>query len=171
MDVISFLCVSLGNSTVQLHDSLGNRRACACSHAGFVVKMVTMLEGCTTEEQSSVVLFLCGQKTRCKRYGGKCSSHKAVHNWVVNVSLMRKGWNGGAEVGWDNSPRDFYVAGFDALVKVWDKCINAGWTVCQKLLFVSMFWYHMFYVSHPFVIIYWLYLVWCFKGEIDLVLI
>jgi hypothetical protein len=35
MDVISFLCVSLGSSTVQLHDSLGSRRACACSAAGF----------------------------------------------------------------------------------------------------------------------------------------
>jgi hypothetical protein len=35
MDVIGFLCVSLGSSTVQLHDSLGIRRACACSEAGF----------------------------------------------------------------------------------------------------------------------------------------
>jgi hypothetical protein len=36
MDVIGFLCVSLGSSsTVQLHDSLGSRRACACSEAGF----------------------------------------------------------------------------------------------------------------------------------------
>jgi hypothetical protein len=35
MDVIGFLCVSLGSSTVQLHDSLGSRRGCACSEAGF----------------------------------------------------------------------------------------------------------------------------------------
>jgi hypothetical protein len=35
MDVIGFLCVSLGSSTVQLHDSLGSRRACSCSEAGF----------------------------------------------------------------------------------------------------------------------------------------
>jgi hypothetical protein len=35
MDVIGFLCVSLGGSTVQLHDSLGSRRACARSEAGF----------------------------------------------------------------------------------------------------------------------------------------
>jgi hypothetical protein len=35
MDVIRFLCVSLGSSTVQLHDSLGSRRACACSEAVF----------------------------------------------------------------------------------------------------------------------------------------
>jgi hypothetical protein len=35
MDVVGFLCLSLGSSTVQLHDSLGSRCACACSEAGF----------------------------------------------------------------------------------------------------------------------------------------
>jgi hypothetical protein len=35
MDVIGFLCVSLGSSTVQLHDSLDSRRVCACSEADF----------------------------------------------------------------------------------------------------------------------------------------
>jgi hypothetical protein len=35
MDVIGFLWVPLGSSTVQLRDSLGIRRACACSEAGF----------------------------------------------------------------------------------------------------------------------------------------
>jgi hypothetical protein len=33
MVVIGFLCVSLGSSTVQLHDSLASRRACAWSEA------------------------------------------------------------------------------------------------------------------------------------------
>jgi hypothetical protein len=38
MDVIRFLCVSLGSSTNQLHEGLGGlgrRRACACLEAGF----------------------------------------------------------------------------------------------------------------------------------------
>jgi hypothetical protein len=35
MDVIGFLYVSLGSSTIQLHDSLGSRRACTCSDFGF----------------------------------------------------------------------------------------------------------------------------------------
>jgi hypothetical protein len=35
LDVIFFVCVSLGKRTVQLHDSLGRRRACAWSEAGF----------------------------------------------------------------------------------------------------------------------------------------
>jgi hypothetical protein len=33
MDVIGFLCVSLGSSTIQLHDSLSSRRAYACLEA------------------------------------------------------------------------------------------------------------------------------------------
>jgi hypothetical protein len=33
-DVIGFLFVALGSSTVQLHDSLGSTRACSCSEAG-----------------------------------------------------------------------------------------------------------------------------------------
>jgi hypothetical protein len=35
MDVIGFLCVSPGSSTVQLHDNVGSRRACASSEARF----------------------------------------------------------------------------------------------------------------------------------------
>jgi hypothetical protein len=35
MDVTGFLCVSLGGSTVKLHDSLGSRHVCTCSEAGF----------------------------------------------------------------------------------------------------------------------------------------
>jgi hypothetical protein len=36
MGAIGFLCVSLGSSTVQLHDSLGSRSVYACSEAGFI---------------------------------------------------------------------------------------------------------------------------------------
>jgi hypothetical protein len=35
MDVICFLCVSLGSSTVQLHDTLDSRRAFTGSEVGF----------------------------------------------------------------------------------------------------------------------------------------
>jgi hypothetical protein len=38
MDVIGFLYVSLGSSTVQFHESLGSRHACACSEVGFSSK-------------------------------------------------------------------------------------------------------------------------------------
>jgi hypothetical protein len=35
MDITGFLCVSLGSTTVQLHDNLGSRHACICSEARF----------------------------------------------------------------------------------------------------------------------------------------
>jgi hypothetical protein len=44
-------------STVQLHDSLGSRRACAFQRLVSVVKMATVLEEYNTEEQRSVVHF------------------------------------------------------------------------------------------------------------------
>jgi hypothetical protein len=62
MDVIGFLCVSLGSSTVQLHVSLGSRCACARSDSGFSSKMATMLEKYSNEEQCSVVSFFLWEK-------------------------------------------------------------------------------------------------------------
>jgi hypothetical protein len=35
MDVVGFLFVSVGSSTVQLDDSIGNRCACIFAEAGF----------------------------------------------------------------------------------------------------------------------------------------
>jgi hypothetical protein len=57
-----------------------------------VVKMATVLEVCTTEEQSSVVNFLRAKelsendihKEMFPVYGGKCLSLKASHNWLRN---------------------------------------------------------------------------------------
>jgi hypothetical protein len=66
MDVIDFLCVSLGSSTVQLHDSLGTRHACACSETGFCSQNVDSASEYTTEEQRSVVRF-CGQNDSMQR--------------------------------------------------------------------------------------------------------
>jgi hypothetical protein len=55
-----------------------------------VVKMVTVLEMCTTEKQRSVVRFLWAKglsekditKEMFSVYGGKCLSYTPVHNWV-----------------------------------------------------------------------------------------
>jgi hypothetical protein len=81
MDVISFLCVSLGSSTVQLHDCLGSRRDVHIQRLVSVAKMVTVLEEYSTKDQSSVVRFFCGQKDSMQRlsikmfpvYGGEVS--------------------------------------------------------------------------------------------------
>jgi hypothetical protein len=55
MDVIGFPCVSLDSSTVQVHDSLGSRRACPYSATGFGSQNG---EEYTTEAQRSVVRIL-----------------------------------------------------------------------------------------------------------------
>jgi hypothetical protein len=60
MDVISFLCASLGSSTVQLHDSLGSRGVRPYSEAGF---------GSQNGDSARGVLFVrfCGQKDSMQR--------------------------------------------------------------------------------------------------------
>jgi hypothetical protein len=49
MGVIIFI-LSLDSSTVQHRGTLGNRRACTFSDAGFIVKLATALEECITED-------------------------------------------------------------------------------------------------------------------------
>jgi histone-lysine N-methyltransferase SETMAR len=45
--------------------------------------------------------------------------------------------------------KDFYVAGFDALIKRWDKCINDGGRCVEKYMFfpVSNITCFMFYIN------------------------
>jgi hypothetical protein len=116
MLVIGFLCVSLGKSTVYV------------------------LEEYTTEEQRSVV-FLWAKgpnandihKEMFPGYGRKCLWRKAVADDEEVETDVRK---------WLRQPlEDLYAAGFDALVKRWDKCINVGGGYVKK--------YHKFYVLYP----------------------
>jgi hypothetical protein len=130
-----------------------------------IVKIATML-GYTTEDQRSVVRF-CGQKWLNANdmhkemfpvYGGKCLSRKAVHSWVTNSSLMTKRLKRRGGSGWDNAQKDFYAAGFDALVKRWDKCINIGGGYVKKYFSpVSNITCFTFYIR--LWLIHWLFLV------------
>jgi hypothetical protein len=94
MEVIGFLCVPLGSSTIQLHKSLGSRRAYNVQKLVSVVKMATVLQQCSTEEQRSVMSFLWAKglngtdihKEMFPVYSGKCLSPKEVHNWVEKLS-------------------------------------------------------------------------------------
>jgi hypothetical protein len=58
MDVISFLYVSLGSRTIEFHDSYVVDAHAHIQKLVSVVKMVTVLDKYTTEEQRSVVLLL-----------------------------------------------------------------------------------------------------------------
>jgi hypothetical protein len=94
MDVIGFLFVSLGSSTVQLHDSLDSRRACACSEAGFSGNRASGVY----HRRAAFCFFFVGKRFNAKNiykemfpvYGGKCLSRKVVHNWVAYFPLMTK---------------------------------------------------------------------------------
>jgi hypothetical protein len=56
--------------------------------------------------------------------------------------------------------KDFYAAGFDALVKLWDKCINVGGGYVEKeKFFPPGFEYHIFTFNIHLWLIYWLSLV------------
>jgi hypothetical protein len=74
--------------------------------------------------------------------------YEAVHNWVEEFSQRS------SNVADDETEvrkrlrqqsKHFYAAGFDALVKRWDKCINVGGGYVEKYVF-SRFEYHMFHV-------------------------
>jgi len=64
-------------------------------------------------------------------YGEHCLSRQAVHNWVQKFS---EGWTSikdehrvgrPVEIAWfQQQPKEFYAAGFQGLVKRWDKCLN-----------------------------------------------
>jgi hypothetical protein len=68
-------------------------------------------------------------------YGGKCLSCKAVHNWTE-----KRGKRSADDEEVETEVRkwlrqqseDFYAAGFDALVKRWDKCLSVGRGYVEK---------------------------------------
>jgi hypothetical protein len=86
-------------------------------------------------------------------YGGSVCRVKWFTAWWRN-SLMdvRKSQMMPDQVGkWlRQQTKDFYAAGFDALVKRWDKCINVGVRYAEKFFFTN-FEYHMFYCLYQFV--------------------
>jgi hypothetical protein len=96
MNVIGFLCVSPGSSTVQLHESIGSRRACECSEAGFSSQngdralgvYYRRAEFCCASSVGKIARDI--HKEMFPFYAGKRLSPEAVHNWVANVSLMTK---------------------------------------------------------------------------------
>jgi hypothetical protein len=67
MDVVGFLCVSLGSSTVQLHDSLSSRCACPCSEAGFSSQNGDRASWVFYRRAAFCYAFSVGERIKCKR--------------------------------------------------------------------------------------------------------
>jgi hypothetical protein len=62
-------------------------------------------------------------------YDEKCLSRTAAHKWVEKFIQGRSKVADDARTGAEwlrQQSKDFYAAGFDAIVKRWDKCINVG---------------------------------------------
>jgi hypothetical protein len=110
--------------------------------------MATALEECSTEKQHSVLQFLWAKglnakyihKDVCPAEGETHLSRKEVHNWIEKLSQGRSKI-AGDEMGerkWlRQESKDFYAAGFDALVKSCDKCINVGGRYVEKYILGS----------------------------------
>jgi hypothetical protein len=147
MDVISFLCISLGSSTVQLHESQGSRRSCACSEAGFssqngkrasevyyrraefwcafFVCLFVEVDSLQRVFLQKYFQFTVGSVRRVKRFTtGRKYSFKEVRKSQMMPDQVRKWLR--------QQSKDFYAAGFDALIKRWDKCINVGGGCVEK---------------------------------------
>ena len=100
--------------------------------------MAAPLSTCTTIEQRGVVRFLWTKKMEAKdihkemlpMYGEHCLSRQAVHNWVQKFSEGRTriedddGVERAVRAWFRQKPKEFYDAGFQGLVKRWEKCLN-----------------------------------------------
>jgi chloramphenicol 3-O-phosphotransferase len=87
--------------------------------------MATVLEACTAEEQRYVVRF-CGQKDsmqwifikKCFLFtGGRCLSRKAIRNLVSQGRSKVADDETDVRKWLRQQAKDFYAAGFDALVE------------------------------------------------------
>jgi hypothetical protein len=102
-----------------------------------------VLEDCTAEEQRSVVYFLWTKGLRAKDihkemfpvYCKNCFSHKVVLIWgekrgrhfADDEELETE-----VQKWLKQQLEDFYAAGFDALLKRWNKFINVGGGYVEK---------------------------------------
>jgi hypothetical protein len=108
-----------------------------------VVKMVTVFERYTTEKQRSVVRF-CGQKDSMQRIfikkcflftvGSVCRVKRFTTGSRNSLKNVRKSQMMPYQMRMclRQQSKDFCAAGFDALVKRWDKCVNVDGGYVEK---------------------------------------
>jgi hypothetical protein len=143
MEVIDFIYVSLGSSTGQLHDSLGSRRACAYSKDGFGSKNGDHAWGVSYRRAAFCCAFaveLYAKDTRKEMFpfcGGVCCVKRFTTGSRNSLKDVRKSQMMSDQVRkWlRQQSKDFYVAGFEALVKRWDKCISVGGGYAEEYVF------------------------------------
>jgi transposase len=128
MNVIGFLCASLGKSTVQLHDSLGSRHACACSEAVFNSQNGNSAWGMYYWTAAFCHVFLWAKGLNAKDIhkemfpvnSRKCFSYKGVHKWVEKFS------QGPSKVTYDARPSRPIQTVTEATVQQVEQLIRAN---------------------------------------------
>jgi hypothetical protein len=121
--------------------------------------MATVLEGCATEKQHSVVRLLWAKRLNAKNiykkfpvYCGKCLSRKAVHNRVEKFSQERSkvadDARPGAEVA-ETTIKRFLCCGFRRTGKAMGQVYQCWWRIFREINAFSRFEYHVFYVLDP----------------------
>jgi hypothetical protein len=132
MDVIGFMCVTLGNSIVQLHAHARVQRLVS------VVKMATVLDDVLLK--SSVLLCVsCGQKGSMQRLfikknflftaGIACRVKRFTTVWQT-FRWWRRGWNGGAEVA---TVKRLLCCGFRCTGKAIGQVYQCWWRICREV--------------------------------------
>jgi hypothetical protein len=158
MHVIGFLCVSLGSSTVQLHDSLGSRRAFECSEAGFSSQNGDCVWRVYYRTAAFCCTFLWTKRLNAKDiykeivpvYGEKYLSRKAVHNCAEKISQRHSkvadDARPGAEVA-EITVKRFLGCRFRDTGKAMGQVYQCWWWICREIIIFSQIG-----ISH----------VWCF---------
>jgi hypothetical protein len=127
MDVIGFLCESLGSIIVQFHDSLGSRRPCACLMNVLPKSCVLLYD--FYEHKDSVqttfiqkyFLFTVRSDCRVKRFTTGCQTFR----WW-------RGWNGGAEVA-ETTVKRLLCCGFGRTDKAMGQVYQCWWRICREI--------------------------------------
>jgi hypothetical protein len=65
-------------------------------------------------------------------YKGQCLSCEAVHNWSGKCFSDDENVENEVRKWLRQQSKDFYAAGFDALVKRWEKCISVRGGYVEK---------------------------------------
>jgi hypothetical protein len=141
MAVIVFLCVSRVSSTVQLHDSLGSRRACACSVAGFRSENGDRAWGVYYRRAALYCASFCGQKGSMQRVFIKkcflftvesvCRLKRFTTGWQT-FHWWRRGWNEGAEVA-ETTVKRLLCCWFRRTGKAMGQMYQCWWGICREI--------------------------------------
>jgi hypothetical protein len=146
MNVIGFLCVSLGSSTVQLHDGVGSRRTCACSEICFGSRNGDRAWEVYYRKTKFLCALFCGENNSMLRIfikkcflftvGSVCpvkwfttGSRKVTH-----VSLMKKRLSGDAQVA-ETTVKRLLCCGFQRSRKAIGQFYQCWWRICREIHF------------------------------------